>query len=382
MKNKNKITQGHFNQRKKSPLLIRTSIAYEIAPFVERTKRLIKLRINILWSLLFGFTMLATDFSNDTKTVSLVYPETWTKPVYDFEKNPLTKEGIALGRKLFYDPILSKDNSTSCSSCHLSFTTFTHVDHALSHGIGDSIGNRNSLALINLAWTKHFMWDGAANHLDVQSLAPINDPKELGETTRNVVEKLQQTEVYPPMFEAAFGDSTVTGEHLLKALSQFQLTFVSANSKYDQVMLAEEGVAFTEQETAGYQVFKANCAACHTEPLFTNGDFANNGLPVDTTLNDWGRILISQQAKDSLTFKVPTLRNIEFSKPYMHDGRFKKLSQVINHYTDGIHQSPTLAPELKEGIVISHKEKVDLLAFLLTLTDKEFMFNKDLSFPR
>lgn len=309
-------------------------------------------------------------------------PKGWPKPHYDFEKNPLSEEGIQLGRKLFYDPLLSRNNTVSCASCHLSYTAFTHVDHDLSHGIEDRIGTRNSLAIMNVAWSKSFMWDGAVNHIDVQALAPITHPKEMDEKLETVVEKLTADDLYPNLFKGAFGDPDITGARLLKALAQFQLTLISANSKYDKVMRKEPGISFTEQEQNGYSLFKTNCSSCHQEPLFTNNDFANNGLPVDTTLNDMGRMKISLNPEDSLKFKVPTLRNIEFSFPYMHDGRFKKLPQVLNHYTKGIEKGKTLASELADGIELTPREKVDLLAFLLTLTDKEFLFNADHAFPR
>ncbi|MEK7255386.1 MAG: cytochrome c peroxidase, partial [Bacteroidota bacterium] len=316
----------------------------------------------------------------DPEILPLKYPEYWSPPTYNFTKNPLTKPGIQLGRRLFYDPILSRDSTISCSSCHLSYTAFTHVDHALSHGIGDRIGTRNSPVLMNLAWASNFMWDGAANHLDVQALAPISSPVEMDENIGNVVKKLQTNPAYPPLFLNAFGDSIVTGERVLKALSQFELTLVSANSKYDRVMQGKE--VFSEQEQNGYRLFQANCASCHAEPFFTNHQFENNGLPVDTTLDDIGRMHITKQPQDSLKFKVPTLRNIEFSYPYMHDGRFKKLREVMNHYTDGIQKSKTLSPVLATKIELSSNEKVDLVAFLLTLSDREFLFNPDFAFPR
>ena len=237
--------------------------------------------------------------------IELEYPESWPKPLYDFEKSPLSKEGVALGRKLFYDPILSADSSISCSNCHLVYTAFTHVDHQLSHGIRDSIGTRNSPALMNLAWSKNFMWDGAVNHLDVQALAPITHPAEMGEALPNVIAKLQHSSSYPPLFQMVFDDSIITGQHLLKALAQFQLTLVSSHSKYDKFKAGE--VEFTEQEMRGYELFKGNCASCHKEPLFANGEFANSGLPMDTTLNDLGRMKITNLASDSLLFKVPTL---------------------------------------------------------------------------
>ncbi|MCB9234892.1 MAG: cytochrome-c peroxidase [Bacteroidia bacterium] len=315
---------------------------------------------------------------------TLKYPESWPQPVYDFQKNPLTKEGVALGRKLFYDPILSRDSTISCSSCHLSYTAFTHVDHALSHGIHDSIGTRNSPALVNLAWSWSFMWDGAVNHLDVQALAPITHPAEMGEDLAHVVEKLQATESYPNLFAGVYGDEKITGERLLKALAQFQLTLVSCNSKYDQVMRGEPGIEFSEQEKRGYELFKLNCASCHAEPLFTNGEFYHTGLPMDSLLQDEGRFNLTLDERDWRAFKVPSLRNIEFSYPYMHDGRFKKLYQVLNHYTTirpGVSNLPYYK-FAKGGISLDERGKVDVIAFLLTLTDREFLFNPEFAFPK
>lgn len=336
-------------------------------------------------ALLVALGLTATSVLDPLNHDSFDYPQGWTEPTYNFENNPISNEKVALGRKLFYEPRLSEDNTISCASCHLSYTAFTHVDHALSHGIRDSIGTRNSPALVNLAWGKQFMWDGAVNHLDVQALAPITHPAEMGEDLNNVIKKLQASEEYPPLFQSAFGDPVITGEHLLKALASFQVTLISANSKYDKMVRRE--AEFSEQEINGYELFKANCSSCHPEPLFTTGEFANNGLPVDSTLNDWGRMLITKQSEDSLKFKIPSLRNVEFSFPYMHDGRFRSLSQVMSHYEKGVQLSPTLAPELrkdgpKAGISLSSTEKTDLVAFLLTLTDKEFLFNPDHAFPR
>lgn len=307
-------------------------------------------------------------------------PKGWPEPKYDFKHNKLSEAGIYLGRVLFYDPVLSKDNTISCSSCHSPYSAFTHVDHALSHGIRDSIGTRNSPALMNLAWQKKFMWDGAIHHLDVQALAPISHPAEMGNSIETVIQTLTGSNRYKQLFYKAYGDSLVSGERLLKAISQFMLTLISANSKYDQVM--NNKAEFTEQESKGYELFKKKCSTCHKEPLFSTYEFANNGLPVDTQLNDFGRIRITHMKGDSLLFKIPSLRNIEYTYPYMHDGRFKTLLEVLNHYSEGIHQSPTLAPELKHGISLSKNEKVELIAFMLTLSDKEFVFNSNHGFPR
>ena len=309
----------------------------------------------------------------------LQIPIGWPKTNYDFSKNPLTEEGFQLGRQLFYDPILSKDSTISCASCHLQATGFTHVDHSLSHGIDGKIGDRNSMTMMNLAWSKTFMWDGGVNHLDVQALNPITSPVEMNETLTNVVQKLQKSEKYKSLFVAAFGDEKITGQRVLKALSQFELLLVTANSKYDKVMRKE--ASFTDQEQNGYQLFKINCASCHTEPLFTNGTFQNNGIPLDTTLNDIGRQRVTEKSEDYMRFKVPTLRNIQFTNPYMHDGRFNKLTEVIKHY-NSIVVNKRLPKHLQKRMNLTDNERVDLVAFLLTLTDNEFLFNKRFAYPR
>jgi cytochrome c peroxidase len=307
-------------------------------------------------------------------------PEGWPQPVYDFTKNPPDKEKMVLGRRLFYDPTLSRDSTISCASCHLSFTAFAHTDHDLSHGIDGRIGTRNAPALMNLAWHSSFMWDGAINHLDMQPLAPISDSMEMHEDIGRVLAKLQSTDRYPALFYKAFGDSTIRTADLLKSLSQFMLMLVSANSKYDQVKGGADN--FNDQETRGYRLFQQHCADCHTEPLFTNGVFENNGLPPDETLRDPGRMRVTGDSSDYLKFKVPTLRNIALSYPYMHDGRFKTLNQVLNHYIRGIQPNPTLNPKLQHGIPLGSNDKADLIAFLLTLTDQSFVRDTSLAFIR
>lgn len=307
-------------------------------------------------------------------------PAYFPAPSYDFKSNPLTQEKVELGRILFYDPLLSVDNTISCASCHSPYNAFSHTDHDLSHGIGDAIGTRNAPALFNLAWQPRFMWDGAIHHLDMQALAPISHPKEMGEEIGHVVQKLQAAPQYAALFGAAFGDSVVTGQHVLQALSQFQLTLVSCHSKYDSVRVRQ--AQFSAQEAKGYALFKKNCNSCHREPLFSTYAFANNGLPVDTTLMDFGRMMVTQASQDSLLFKIPSLRNLAFTFPYMHDGRFKKLNQVLNHYTSGIVRAPGLSRELQNPIVLSTTDKTDLIAFLLTLNDKAFVFDPKHQFPK
>jgi len=173
----------------------------------------------------------------------------------------------------------------------------------------------------------------------------------------------------------------VTGQKTLLALTQFVVMLNSYNSKYDKYIRNEKGGEFTMQEKNGLAIFKNNCASCHTEPLFTNNEFHNNGLTLDPYLKDFGRMLITNKSEDSLKFKVPTLRNIQFTPPYMHDGRFETLKAVITHYNSGITHNITLAEDLKNNLELTHKEEVDLLVFLRTLTDKEFLFNNRFSYP-
>jgi len=305
--------------------------------------------------------------------IHLIYPDYFPKPVYDFKKNPLKHSTVDLGRKLFYDPVLSRDHTISCSSCHLSNQAFSHAGNHLSKGIEDGIGDRNSPAIFNLAWQKTFMWDGSVVNIDVQALAPINHPKEMGEDINVVVRKLNQSKEYKTLFYKSFGDSMATSERVMKALSQFQLTIVSAHAKYDKV---KQGKAkFTTSENKGYQLFKEKCSSCHSEPLFSTYEFANNGLSFNTELNDNGKWNKTFEPADKLMFKIPSLRNLSYTFPYMHDGRFKTLYEVLDHYEKGIVKSPTLAKELQNPIIFNSQEKEDLLAFLVTLNDSVLVSN-------
>ena len=314
-----------------------------------------------------------------TTPIYIQTPKGWPKMHYDFSKNPLTEEGFQLGRQLFYDPVLSRDLTISCASCHFQATGFAHVDHDLSHGIEGRIGTRNAIGLVNLAWSKSFMWDGGVNHLDMQPLNPITSPVEMDESLEHIVDKLQKSEKYQLLFESAFGDSRITGQRVLFALSQFELLLVSSNSKYDKVMRKE--AQFSEQEKVGYHLFKTNCASCHNEPLFSSEKLETNGLPLDPTLQDVGRMKITSLVSDSLLFKVPTLRNSQFTFPYMHDGRFKTLTEVINHYNT-LSNSKLLPKQLSRPMNLSDNDRVNLLVFLKTLTDTAFLFDPRFSFPK
>jgi cytochrome c peroxidase len=307
-----------------------------------------------------------------TTPLPISIPKLWPKPYYDFTQNPPTVEGFELGRKLFYDPILSRDTTISCATCHFQATGFAHTDHELSHGIEGKIGTRNALSLQNLIWSKSFMWDGGVNHLDVQALNPITNPLEMDETLPHVLQKLQADAQYPGLFSKAFGTSKITGQLLLRALSQFMMQLNSCNAKYDKVMRQE--AVFTTQEENGYQLFKQKCSSCHQEPLFKSNSFENNGLAMDPYLLDLGRMKITGNSSDSLRFNVPSLRNCQFTAPYMHDGRFKTLTEVVKNYNT-LTTNSLLSKKLQISLHLSDNERVDLVAFLKTLSDPEFLFN-------
>lgn len=317
----------------------------------------------------------------------LVLPAGWPAPAYDFSQNPLTKQGIALGRYLFYDQRLSKDSTVSCGFCHQQFAAFGHFDHSLSHGIEGRIGTRTVPTLFNLIWKRSFMWDGGVNNLEIQPLTPITDPTEMGQDLGTLVRNLQSDAGYRKKFKAAFGTEEVTSQRIFRALTQFMATMVSFESKYDSVMRQSPGVQFTLEEQYGYQVFQQKCAACHKEPLFSDFSYRNNGLSKIPALNDIGRMKITNSASDYMKFGVPSLRNVLKSSPYMHDGRFFDIYLVFDHYDRGIVENASLDPALrasldpllKNGLPLTVAEKRALYFFLNTLTDPGLINNPSLS---
>ena len=316
--------------------------------------------------------------------VTLRKPTNFPDVVYKLDQNPLTVEGVALGKSLFYDPQLSRDSTISCGFCHQQFAGFGHSDHPLSHGIGGKFGTRNVPGLQNLGWDREFFWDGGVTNLDELPMAPITNPVEMDMKFADVLSRMQASPKYPALFKAAFGSDTVTTARFLKAISQFMLTLVSADSRYDKYARKESGGELTADELAGLSLFQQKCAACHATDLFTDKSYRNNGLPV-SAINDQGRYTITLNEADRLKFKVPSLRNVERTFPYMHDGRFATLEQVIDHYRSGITESATLDPLLKTGnggkpgISLTDTEKKQVIAFLKTLTDDTFINNRALS---
>lgn len=317
-----------------------------------------------------------------TTPVTLRKPANFPDVVYDLSRNPLTVEGVALGKSLFYDTQLSRDSTVSCGFCHQQFAGFGHSDHPLSHGIGGKFGTRNVPGLQNLAWDRGFFWDGGVTNLDELPMTPIQNAVEMDLKFSDALSRVQKNPKYPAMFKAAFGSDTVTTARFLKSISQFLLTLVSADSRYDKYVRKEAGGDLTTDELAGLSLFQQKCATCHATDLFTDRNFRNNGLPV-SAIADQGRYVITLNEADRLKFNVPSLRNVERTFPYMHDGRFATLEQVLNHYTSGVKDSPSLDPALKVtgqlGIALTDTEKKQIIAFLKTLSDDTFISNRAFS---
>lgn len=305
--------------------------------------------------------------------MALPIPPGWPAPLYDLKKNPLTREGFELGRKLFYDERLSRDSTISCASCHQQFGAFATYEHPLSHGIDNTLTTRNAPALQNLAWQKEYMWDGGITHLDLQPLAPLTATNEMGETIGNALRKLRRDTAYPKLFKAAFGDTTINTQRMDRALSQYLVLLISADSKYDKVKAGKD--SFSLPERLGYAIFQKKCSGCHREPLFTDNSYRNTGVPLDSTLGDPGRMRITGDPGDSLKFKVPSLRNVAITHPYGHDGRFFTLLNVFEHYRKNMVVTPLTDSLLQHRLPLSNFEIGQLTAFLYTLTDTSFLKN-------
>lgn len=319
-------------------------------------------------------------FRITAKDVELKIPKNFPKPSYNFSKNKLSPEVFVLGRKLFYDNLLSKDNSVSCGTCHQRIAAFAHIDHKLSHGIYAKIGTRNVPALQNLIWKDSYMWDGGVNNLEIQPLNPITSPIEMDENLENIIHKLKQDSSYVTAFKKAYKDTLINSERILKALAQFTGLMISANARYDKYIAGKD--TFSEVEKNGLKLFRSKCANCHKEPLFTDNSYRNNGLKTDTSLNDKGRAIITGDEKDLNTFKVPGLRNIAMTYPYMHDGRYRNLREVIAHYANPTNFGRQKDASLLKIGTLSTKEQTELIAFLQTLTDKEFLYDRRFADPQ
>ncbi len=325
--------------------------------------------------------ILLLSFKEENEIMEIKLPSNFPAPVYDLKENPVTEKGFLLGKKLFYDGELSSNGFVSCGFCHQQPSAFTQHGHRVSHGVNDHLGKRNSLAIGNVIWQKTFFWDGGVNHLDFVPLNALENPKEMDESLENVLKKLNHSEQYKTTFKDAFQVEEIKSAEFLKALSQFMAAMVTANSRYDK-HVRKEGEQLTGQELNGLLLFKQKCSSCHASDLFTDGSYRNNGITDDFRF-DKGREEITLDSADRGKFKVPSLRNVEYTTPYMHNGNFKTLEEVLDHYSQGIKDSKTLDPIFKSnaslGIALTESEKADIIAFLKTLTDKEFINDKRFS---
>jgi cytochrome c peroxidase len=302
------------------------------------------------------------------------------------ERNPPTKEGILLGRMLFYDPILSKNGKVSCATCHQPEKAFTDGRALTTAGVSGKPLLRHVPTLANVAWMQGLFWDGGAKDLESLAFGPLTHPDEMGKNLKELAQQLRQHNKYPALFQKAFGSDSITSAAIGRALAQFQRTIISGNSRYDKYVRKEVGGTLTEPELKGLVLFRQHCSSCHTSDFFTDNHYHNNGL--DNTFSDanealeFGRGRITQAPADIGKYKTPTLRNIALTTPYMHDGRFATLEQVLEHYTTGVTPSPTLAPELqtqgKLGIPLTAAERESIMLFLNTLTDEAFVQNPEL----
>ncbi len=309
-------------------------------------------------------------------------------PLPVFINNPLTIKGVALGRKLFYDPILSADSTLSCSGCH-------NINHAFSDTINFSIGidgmsgKRNAMPLYNLGYSPFdngFFWDGRATTLEIQALKPIEDPVEMHDLLPNVLNKLSRSDFYPDLFFEAFGVENITNVEVGDALAQFVKSIVSGNSRYDKAAAGQ--LFLTDQEVMGFELFNAidggDCFHCHgvNAGLFTDYQYRNNGLDdvyTYTAFLDPGYGNVTGDTADYGKFKTPSLRNIELTAPYMHDGRFATLEEVLDHYSEQVKDTPFTDNFMQfasvGGVQLTPEEKAAIIAFLKTLTDENLRDN-------
>ncbi len=336
------------------------------------------LTISSLFLLVAGLSALPVSCKKEQSTRGLdkleqEIPEGFPEPAYRFTDNPLSTEGFELGRRLFYDPQLSADGLTPCSSCHQQSGGFGTFEHDRSHGVFGTHTLRNAPVLFNLAWNSSFHWDGEFKTLADETTHPLTGAHEMGQTYQRIIDYLEADPGYRDEFKKVFRYPFIRPEFIHKALAQFTGSIISANSRYDQYK--KGSITFTAQEESGYQLYKTNCAGCHPEPLFTDQSYRNTGLPVDPFLNDYGRMLVTGKGEDSLKFKVPTLRNTYISSNYMHDGRFNTLQQCLNHYRTNVQVSPTLDPALVNGITLTNSQATDLALFLRALTDSSLLSN-------
>jgi cytochrome c peroxidase len=341
------------------------------------------------------FSCLAIVFGfNKLQTTPYVFPPLPFFPkMPQADSNPVTEEGVDLGRFLFYDPILSSDSTMSCSSCHQQEKAFSDAPTKFSVGRNGKLMKRNTMALFNLAWYPSFFWDGRAATIEELVYHPVRDITEMNLNWEEAAKKLERNAFYKKMFTAAFENQKIDSVLVANAIGQFLRTLLSYQSKYDLVLAGK--THFTNEEYNGFVLandqVKGNCIVCHMtdgDVLATNLFFSNNGLDAVSRKDrfaDTGRGAVTYNSNDNGKFIVPSLRNLAFSAPYMHDGRFSSLDEVIEFYSTGIKKSITIDSKMREvhrgGMQLTGDEKRELKAFLLTLSDSTFIKNRAHSNP-
>lgn len=345
--------------------------------------------ISIVLAALLAVCQLLAGSVRPTEPFPLQYPAYFGNRFVIPPDNPLTIDGVRLGRALFYDKRLSSNGAISCASCHEQARAFSD-GRKLSIGVDGVPTKRNAMSLVNLLWVRNFFWDGRASSLEEQASVPMNDPHEMNQSADASATKIGGDKNYQSMFAAAFGDRAITGERIVKALAQFERSLISANAPYDRYLTGRYTPSPDEQR--GMELFmghaasvaRVNCAHCHGSPRLMVELFHNNGL--DAMPSDAGREDFTKDAGDRGRFRVPTLRNIAVTAPYMHDGRFNTLHDVLDHYSDHILESETLSSFIpdstdgsgRRGLLLSEVQKNDIIAFLRMLTDSTFLTNREL----
>lgn len=339
------------------------------------------------WFVLFiaFFWSCSKDSSEEYQNIPIDFkvPSNFPPLAYNLAANPITEKGFELGKKLFYDGRLSSDGLISCGFCHIQKDAFTHHGHSISHGVNNAMGTRNTSPIQNLAFQTTFMYDGATSHLELQPIIPLTSPIEMNGNFPDIIAMMQSDTSYQKLFAQAFTDGQINSENMLKALAQFMVMVTSSNSRFDQYRRNEVQGILSQEELDGYAIFNQKCASCHATDIFTDNSFRNNGLAVNPAVNDVGRYRVTELESDKYKFKVPSLRNIEKTAPYMHDGRFFSLEAVLDHYSKGVVNSATLDPILNTngvlGIPLTSSEKTKIIAFLKTLTDNQYLTDKRFS---
>lgn len=308
----------------------------------------------------------------DNPELSLNIPGGFPELNNSFYTNKPTKYGVELGKKLFHEKRFSADNTISCASCHIQSSAFAD-NNAQAIGIEGRIGLRNTPPIQNLAFMRFYNWDGSKLSLENQPIVPIITHEEMDSSILEVIGKIQNDASYRELFQKTFGDENITPERIYRSIAQYEYTLISVNSKYDKLKRNE--ATFTENEIQGYQVFQQKCASCHSTELFSDQTFRNIGFPVNPDSNEAGRARVTGDMNDYMSFRVPSLRNVEYTAPYGSFGQFATLKDVLEYFDNGVLNADNLDPIFKNNgnrIPLTEQEKEHLISFMKTLSDPDF----------